>query len=812
LKLRAFGVLLEVEPREALQREIAAPTFWQPGTMEQALRREAKPRDCDCLPLSGVDTKAVSMTRRIKPQTGPTLSCWASVTLAVLLGSCAAPSSTSRSAPPGLVSVQDAAIDARAASLVDAMTLDEQLQVLRPLAATSYQLAPGANTFPEGMIKPLPAGAIGSAGFVPGVPRLNWPALQESDGPLGVANMKAWIRGIDDQATSFPSSLAWAASFDPELAQQVGQVIGDEAHAKGFNVMLSGGVNLARDPRNGRNFEYAGEDPLLAGQIIGSTVAGIQSRHVVSTLKHYAFNDQESGRGVLDARISEAGARESDLLAFEIAIARGAPGSVMCSYNKVNGDHACESDWLLNKVLKGDWGYRGWVMSDWGGVHDMRKAVLAGLDQQSPQGNDLFAGLSDAVERGEISRTRIRDMAFRIVRSLLAVGAVDHPARPGRSTDRIANMDVAQKVAEAGSVLLKNDGLLPLAGKPSIILIGGYADQGVLVGGGGSMVNPYGGILHQDNALGMSALGKWAFVPSSPLAALRALRPDLDIRFDDGKNLARAAEAARRADIAIVFALKQETENFDSADLALPNGQDELIAAVASANPNIAVVLETGNPVAMPWLGSVKAVLQVWYPGQRGGEAIAALLTGEAGPSGRLPISFPRNEAQLPRTKVDGFDPDATLFTPPPAPFAVDYYEGSDVGYRWFQRKGAQPLFPFGYGLTYTQFKHADLQLSSGEALSVSFTVTNVGTRDGIDTPQLYVAPPGRTHRLAGWARVQLKPGESRRVTIHADPMILASYEPSGWRRVGGAYDVWVSPSANLSGLHAIAQMPGGSR
>jgi beta-glucosidase len=708
------------------------------------------------------------------------------------------------------VSLVDA--DRRARKIVAAMTLEEKIQLLRPLAATSFQLAPGANTFPEGTRKPPPPGAISSAGYVPPIKRLNWPALQESDGPIGVSNMKSWIRGIEDQATAQPSSLAWAASFDPDLAQRGGEVVGEEAHGKGFNVMLSGGVNLARDPRNGRNFEYAGEDPLLAGAVVGASIAGMQSRNVVSTIKHYALNDQESGRGVLDARISEPAARESDLLAFEIAIARGQPGSVMCSYNKVNGDHACENDWLLNRVLKGDWGYRGWVMSDWGGVHDMRKAVAAGLDQQSPQGEDLFADLPAALAKGEISAARVDDMALRIVRALIAVGGLDNPAKPGGRIDVARNVAVAQQQAEAGAVLLKNDGLLPLEGKPRIVVIGGFADIGVLLGGGGSMVNPYGGIVHQDNAVGMAALSKWSFVPSSPLKALRALRPDLEIVFDDGKDPARAVEAARKADVAIVFALKLATENFDVADLSLPNRQDELITQVAAANPRTAVVLETGNPIDMPWLGSVKAVLQAWYPGQRGGEAIAALLTGAVSPSGRLPLTFPKNVDQLPRKAIDGYDPKATLFSPPPKPFAVDYHEGSDVGYRWFQREKQEPLFPFGFGLTYTRFEHKDLKITGGAQLKVSFTVTNVGQRAAIDTPQLYVAPPGRTHRLAGWSRVALAPGESRRVTITADPRILASYEAQGWRRSAGDYDVRVSPSAKLEGLQGTARLNAAKR
>lgn len=709
----------------------------------------------------------------------------------------------SRSSAAPVARISSAEADRRAARIVDAMTLEEQIHLLHPIAATSYQLAPGADSFPAGMRKPPPPGAISSAGYLSGIPRLNWPALSESDGPLGVGNMKGWIRGIDDQATAFPAGIAWAATFDPTLTFKIGQVIGSEAHAKGFNVMLSGGINLAREPRNGRTFEYAGEDPLLAGNVVGSAISGIQSRNVLSTIKHYALNDQETGRGVLDARISDASARESDLLAFEIAIARGQPGAVMCSYNRVNREHACENDWLLNQVLKTDWGYRGWVMSDWGGVHDMRKAVMSGLDQQSPQDQDLFADLADAVAKGQVPRSRVRDMAFRVVRSMIAVGALDNPAKPGGVVDREGNMAVAQAVAEAGSVLLKNDGLLPLRGQRRVVVIGGYADIGVLTGGGGSMVNPYGGIIQQDNAVGIAALSKWSFDPSAPLTALRAALPGAEVRFDDGKDPTRAAAAARDADVAIVFGLKPGSEAIDTGDLALPNRQDDLIAAVASANRNTVVVLETGNPVAMPWLGSVNAVLETWYPGQRGGEAIAALLIGKVSPSGRLPITFPRSTDQLPRKEIDSFDPKGNWMSPQPKPFAVDYYEGSDVGYRWFERTRARPLFPFGHGLTYTQFSRTALKVEVGRELNVSFTITNTGERTGIDIPQLYVAPPGRTHRLAGWTRLLLKPGESRRVTISADPRILASYGSDGWQRARGTYDIWVSSSAALSGLHA---------
>jgi beta-glucosidase len=585
-------------------------------------------------------------------------------------------------------------------------------------------------------------------------------------------------------------------------------VVGAEAHAKGFNVQLAGGADLARDPRNGRNFEYAGEDPLLAGRIAGAQIAGIQSRHVVSTTKHYALNDQESGRMVFDARIDEAAARESDLLAFQIAIAEGRPGAVMCAYNKVNGDYACENDFLLNRVLKHDWGYRGWVMTDWGAGHSLGRAIRNGLDQQSPQAKDYFADLAGAVAKGEISRAKVENMAFRIVRSVIAAGAFDDPARPGGAVDRHADAAVVQAAEESGAVLLKNEGLLPIPpGAKRIVLIGGHADKWVLTGGGSSQVNPYGGLQHEGEVKGFAAILAPGYIPSSPLKALQAIRPDVEISFDDGADPARAAALARGADMAVVFATKPQSEGIDSADLSLPNGQDGLIEAVAGANPNTAVVLETGNPVAMPWLGSVKAVLEAWYPGQRGGEAIAALLTGRASPAGRLPITFPESIDQLPRPKLDGYQANQALFAPQPPPFAVAYREGSDVGYRWFEKTGAAPLFPFGFGLTYTRFRYSDLKLSGGRALTASFTISNTGQRAGTEVAQLYVAPPGRTHRLAGWARVALKPGESRRVTLAADPRLLASYGHGGWRQAAGAYDVWVSPSAKLSGLHAKAKL-----
>jgi beta-glucosidase len=710
--------------------------------------------------------------------------------------------------------------DARAKAMVDAMTLDEQIGLLRTQAGFGLLSlgVPLPPSVPESMRKSTPPGALGSAGYVPPVERVGMPAQQMSDASLGVGNLGGFLRR-GDEATSLPATLALAATFDPDLALAAGEMLGAEAHAKGFNIQLAGGVNLTREPRNGRNFEYAGEDPLLAGRIVGAQVAGIQSRHVVSTVKHFALNAQETGRFVHDAQMDEAALRESDLLAFEIAIARGKPGSVMCAYNKINGVYACEHPFLLGKVLKGDWNYPGWVMSDWGASHSLASALKAGLDQESPQDDPHFGGLKAAVERGEVSPERVREAAYRIVRSCYAVGAIDDPAKPGGAIDKGAHAQVAEDVALAGMVLLKNDGVLPLAASANkIVVIGGFADKGVLSGGGSSQVMPYGGhFADRRGREGLAAFLAPVYGLSSPLDALKTLRPDADIRFDDGTDPIRAAALAKGADVVIVFATRPEEEGMDAIAPNLPYDQDALIAAVGAANSRTAVVLETGNPILMPWLSKVGAVLQAWYPGQRGGPAIAKLLTGEVAPSGRLPMTFPAGVAQLPRPAIPGFDPNNRKplgLGAKVEPFGVPFPEGADVGYRWFERTRAKPLFAFGHGLTYTRFGYSKLAATGGEGVSATFTLTNTGKRAGTEVAQLYVAPPGRTHRLAGWARVTLAPGESRQVTIQADPRLLASYDEKAdaWRRAGGRYDLYVGKSAGSRDLSAKAKLTEGGR
>jgi beta-glucosidase len=693
----------------------------------------------------------------------------------------------------------------RATLALKAMTQDEKFHLI------SVQFGDTENGHT------MAPGALGSAGYQPALARLGLPAIQESDAGLGVA--KPLKRG----ATALPSGLATAASFDPALAYAGGAMIGSEAHHRGFNVMLAGGADLVRDPRNGRNFEYASEDPLLTGLIVGNAIAGVQSQHVVSTIKHYALNDLETARTILSANITPTAARESDLLAFEIAIDSGHPGAVMCSYNRLNTVYTCENDWLLNTVLKHDWHYPGFVMSDWGAVHSAGKAALAGLDQESA--GETFdkevyfdRPLRAAVASGQVPQSRINDMARRILRSLFADGVIDHPATQP-PIDFAADRKVAQQTEEAGAVLLRNqDSLLPLSASQSVAVIGGHADKGVLTGGGSSAVQS-----PQGNAVSGLPPSAWPgpriYQPSAPLAAIMQ-RAHGKVSYADGKDVAAAARLAAHSAVAVVFVEQWSAESFDAPHMALPDDQDALVAAVAKANPHTIVVLENNGPVAMPWLDQVGAVLEAWYPGAAGGEAIARLLYGEVDPAGRLPVSWPRDEAQLPRPQIPGAGL-ASIGLPPQGEPAtdVDYnIEGADVGYRWYQRKGIQPLFPFGYGLAYTHFAYSNFKpsLDHGHLLA-SFTVTNRGARAGVDVPQLYATLPGSgsVRRLAGWCRVSLKPGQSMHMDVVADPRLLTHFDSAGqrWLRPAGSYLLQLGHSAtafegNGSVMLAKAEWP----
>ena len=677
--------------------------------------------------------------------------------------------------------------DARADLVLAAMTEEEKLSLVFGWFATDFA--------PKNYRAPAEARA-GSAGYVPGVQRLGIPPQWQTDAGIGVATQGAAEH--KRERTALPSGMALAASWDPAIARRGGAMIGSEARSSGFNVMLAGGVDLVREPRNGRNFEYGGEDPLLAGTIVGNAIAGIQSNHIIATIKHYAFNDQETGRDWHDVAIDHDAARMSDLLAFQIGIEQGDPGSVMCAYNQVDGHHACENSWLLTDVLRRDWGFRGYVMSDWGATHSTAAAANAGLDQDSgfPFDAEPYFGapLREAVASGAVSRARLDEMARRILRSMFANGLVDHPVVEG-PIDMGAHATVTREAAEAGAVLLRNEGaILPLSPTTRrIAVIGGHADAGVLSGGGSSQVYPVGG-----NAVPGIAPTSWpgpvVYFPSSPLAAIRAQAPNAEVRYASGSDPAEAARIARDSDVVVIFANQWTGESIDTS-LTLPDDQDALIAAVAAANPRTVVVLQTGGPVLMPWLDHVQAVLEAWYPGSAGGEAIANVLFGRVNPSGHLPVTFPRGEDQLPRPVLEGAG------HTPQQPFTVTYSEGAAVGYRWFDARGLEPLFPFGHGLSYTSFGYDGLAArAEGGTIRVSFTVRNTGRVAGSAVPQIYVGPASggweAPRRLGAFAKVSLAPGESRAVSLTVDPRLLATFSDGQWRVAAGAYRVSLGQSS----------------
>lgn len=680
--------------------------------------------------------------------------------------------------------------DERAAAAVSQMTAAEKIQTVFGYFSTDF----------KGVARPK-EGVPQAAGFIPGIPRLGIPHQQLTDAGIGVATQRGEkVR----ERTALPAGIATAATWNPALAFAGGAMIGKEARLSGHNVLLAGGVNLVRDPRNGRNFEYGGEDPLLAGIMVGEQIRGIQSNHVISTLKHFAFNDQETGRFHHDTKISEAAARMSDLLAFQIALERGDPGSVMCSYNRVRGDYACESDWLLNKVLKRDWGFKGYVMSDWGATHSTIPAALRGLDQQSGWPFDKSPyfkdALQEAVENGHVPEARFNDMVRRIVRTMFKHGLMEHPVRvEAEKIDLAANARVSLAGAEEGIVLLKNESkLLPLANVyQRIAIIGGHADAGVLSGGGSAQVYPVGG-LAVPNQGPADWPGPMVYFPSSPMKALAA-RLNAAFVYHDGKDAAAAARLAAGSDLAIVFANQWTAESVDQASLALPGAQDALVDAVARANPRTVVVLQTGSPVSMPWLGSVGAVVEAWYPGSLGGEAIARVLLGEVDASGRLPVTFPAAESQLPHPKLDGSD------LPKDSRFLIDYdIEGAAVGYKWFDKTKRKPLFAFGHGLSYTSFVYTGLKAAPKDgSITVSFSTANSGKRDGKAVPQLYVSRVGggweAPQRLGGWDKVALKVGENRASSVAIDPRTLAVFDARSnrWKIAAGDYVVTLASASD---------------
>ncbi|MEV6494523.1 glycoside hydrolase family 3 C-terminal domain-containing protein, partial [Actinoplanes sp. NPDC051633] len=564
---------------------------------------------------------------------------------------------------------------------------------------------------------------------------------------------------------------------------------------------LAPGLASGRTPLSGRTPEYLGEDPLLTGLIAAAGVRGIQhDDRVLATLKHYVANEQELDRQSSSSNADERTLREIYDLPFEIAVHRGRPASVMCSYNQINHVYACEHP-RLNSVLKRDIGFDGYVMSDFGSVHSTAASLVNGLDQELNRPIWFTpARLDAALAAGEITQRQIDAAAFRVVRAYLRGGLFDHPlpATPVADASTPAHKAIARATAEQGSVLLKNDGLLPLRPRPGdeIAVIGPTASS-----------TPTGGI----SASSVCSL-PWRFGnPTTlqcedlvaPLDGIRsrAARDDATVTFDGGSDVAAAAAAAARADVAVVFGYVRMGEFADLADLRLQGNGDELIAAVAAANPRTVVVLQTGSAVEMPWLGGVPSVLETWYGGEQMGPALAALLFGDASPSGKLPMTFPRRLADTPTAvspaRYPGVVADGIR--------QVEYGEGLAVGHRWYESQGITPLFAFGHGLSYTTFAYRELEVRrAGGEMRIRFRVTNTGRRTGTEVAQAYLTlppsagAPGR--RLAGWSRAALAPGAHRDVEIRLDRDLHLTeiFDPArgDWTTARGAYEIHVGGSS----------------
>jgi beta-glucosidase len=694
--------------------------------------------------------------------------------------------------------------DQRANSVVKEMTLAEKISLLHGTGMRG--LSP---------MSPLAVQSNGGAGYVVGVPRLGIPAIQMSDAAYGVRSSGENGR----YSTALPDDLAGAGSWDLDTAYEYGALIGRELRDQGYNMYLGGGVNLAREPRDGRTFEYMGEDPLLAGKMIGQMIKGLQAQHVLGDIKHYALNDQENGRNAVNVNIDKRSMRETDLLAFEIGLRESDAAAVMCSYNRVDGAYACENKYLLTDVLKKAWNFNGFVLSDWGGVHGTAKASAAGLDHEEP--GELFygKGLEEAVKSGQVHMAEIDDHVHRILRSMFATGVIDDPPRKG-VVDVEGGFEIAQKIAEQSIVLLKNDLLenhraqLPLdtSRLRTIAVIGAHSDVGMLSGGGSAQVDPPGGNAIMPPGEGRTTWQAQIWFPTSPLKAIRAKVPAAKVQYDPGTDISSAAALAKTADVAIVFAQQWESEGMDLETLSLPEHQDDLIAQVAAANPHTIVVLETGSPVTMPWVGQVNGILEAWYPGTRGAEAVASILFGDVNPSGKLPITFPKRDSDLPHPALVKPPKKSTTYRSDPEPwtaiakglpaFQVNYDEGLKVGYKWYDAEQKEVLFPFGYGLSYSSYGYSNLKVASGEGVRLSFRLTNTGSRAGAEIAEVYAVLPASAaeppKRLVGWSKVQLAPGKSKEVTIEIDPWYLSIFDINrdAWQLLPGEYTFLVGGSS----------------
>ncbi|SEG86203.1 beta-glucosidase [Actinacidiphila yanglinensis] len=625
----------------------------------------------------------------------------------------------------------------------------------------------------------LATGSGGSSyvGFTPAIPALCIPAMNFEDGPAGVAD------GMGN-VTQLPAPVSVASTWDTAAEQTYGQVIGNEQAAKGTTVDLGPTINIDRDPRWGRAFESIGEDPYLNGQLGAADIRGVQSTGVMAQVKHLAVYNQETNRNTPsdNAVISNKAMQEIYLPAFQDAVQQGAASSVMCSYSTVNGTYACQNPYLLNTTLRQQFGFQGFVTSDWGATHSTAPSANSGLDQDMP-GNDGYYGsaLTTAVGSGAVSQATLDTMTSRILTEMFSFGLFDKAptGSPGQTATSTANKNAATQLSAEGTVLLKNSGnVLPFgSGTSSIAVIGADASTSPQTAGGGSAAVSSSGTV-------------------TPLQGITSRAGSgISVKYDSGSSTSSAASLAASSSVAVVFASDFESEGSDLGGIDLPSSENSLISAVAAANPNTVVVLNTGSAVTMPWLNSVKGVLEAWYPGQNDGTAIASLLFGDTNPSGHLPVTFPASLSQVPAHTTAQW---------PGTNGQVQYSEGVDVGYRYYDANNLTPLFPFGFGLSYTSFSFSNLHvgtLAAGGTATVTATVTNTGSRAGADVAQLYVGQPAGNgeppRQLQGFARVSLQPGASQTVSFPVGQQNLRSYSASGdaWTTATGAYGISVGDS-----------------
>lgn len=637
-------------------------------------------------------------------------------------------------------------------------------------------------------------------------PSADIPSLFLSDGPHGLRKQEGAqdCMGIAESrpATCFPTASALACSFDPELVERVGAAIGEEARRQGVDVVLGPGVNIKRHPLCGRNFEYFSEDPVVSGELGAAMVRGIQSRGVGACLKHFAANSQEHARMVSDSVVDERTLRELYLAPFEHVVRHARPWSVMTAYNKLNGVYCSEHEWLLREVLRGEWGFDGAVVSDWGAMSSSVASVRAGLDLCMPgPRRDHARALVEAVRSGELEEGCVNEAASHIERLARRVKACQAEGSIGGApalslTDEEfyrAHADLAREAAVQSAVLLKNDGVLPLNPDAKVAVIGAFARMPRYQGSGSSRINPK--II--DNI--------WYRLEQRGVAAEYADGCDPTTGDADERQLLEAETLAARSDVAVVVAglpARYESEGFDRKLMVMPRGMRELIDRICAANPRTVVVLQGGAPMEMPWRDSPAAILLMYLSGCQGGGAAVDVLVGDVNPSGKLAETWPVDSAQT-----------ALGTTYPDMDNEVFYREGPFVGYRYYDAVDVEPAFPFGHGESYTEFAYEGLEVKAHEGAStegplefdVSFTLRNIGPRIGAEVAQVYIAPtsevvppPCPVQWLAGFAKIELEPGGERQVVLHLDETAFRKWDASlhRWRVYPGEYEVRVASSS----------------